>query len=168
MEKDKGTVDALKEISDFLDRPKLVSVGGQDYALAKLRPVDLADARDWVVNKRSARFMLANRHVPLDSDTRAKTLAAIECAPLSIYDVIQDPHGRLRMIFLSVTRLAATDRKQPLTMKELEAQLDPTTQDELYAFVMWISGCLPEPVSDQEADDDAPLSSQADTTASPP
>ncbi len=160
--------DALRELSEFCDRPKRVSIGDQEYEIAKLRPVDLADARDWVVSKRTARFMLATRHTPLDSATRAQTLAGIECAPLSIYDVIQDPHGRLRLIFLSVTRLAATNGKPSMTMKELEAQLDPTTQDELYAFVMWISGCLPEPVSDQEADDDAPLSSPSDTTASPP
>ena len=165
---EKKKADALKEISDFLDGPKMVMVGGKEYGLAKLRPVDLADARDWVVGKRSDRFMLANRHTPLDSATRAQVLAAIECAPLSIFDVIQEPHGRLRLIFLSVTRLAATNGKPPMTMAQLEKQLDPTTQDELYAFVMWVSGCLPEPTSDQGADDDAPLSSLADSTASPP
>lgn len=163
---DTKKADALKEISDFLDRPKLVIVGGKEYELAKLRPVDLADARDYVVTKRTWRFLDSCQTRFFDAPTRAQTIAAIECAPLSIYDVLQDPHGRLRLIWLSVTRLASSNGSPP-PMKQFEKQLDPMTENELYAFVMWISGIVPDPASDQEADEN-PLSSDEATTPSRP
>ncbi len=152
--------DGLAELAAFVDENKRVTVGGTEYELAKLRPIDLAEARNWIVKKRSEHLLETFRNTPIDPASFGAALAAIECTPLSVFEVTHHASGRLKLIHLSLTRAGGS-----MTLKGLEQNLEPLSQDKLYAYCMWISGCLdsPEPST---GDDDAPLSTPAVTTSS--
>lgn len=153
--------DGLAELAAFLDGPKRVNVDGKEYDLAKLRPIDLAEARNWLVQKRSEHLLATFRHTPIDPASFGQALAAIECTPISVFEVTHHASGRLKLIHLSMIRAGGT-----MDYRALEQDLDPMSQDELYAYCMWISGCLDTPVSAEGADDDAPLSTPPATTSS--
>jgi len=152
--------DALAKLSAFADGPRQVSVGGQLYDLCKLRPIDLAEARDFVVRMRIERHLTTTRHMTLEPAVRAQTMAAIECHPLSLYDVAADPLGRIKLIHASLVRAGAN-----LSVKQVQDNLEPTMQDQLYAYVLWISGVIESP--DLEEHEDGPLSTPTDSTVSP-
>jgi len=152
--------DALAKLAAFVDTTRQVSVGGQLYDLAKLRPIDLANARDYVVRMRIERHLNTTKNMNLEAAVRAQTMAAIECSPLSLYDVMADPIGRLHLLYSSLMRAGAN-----LSIKQVQDGIDPTMQDELYAYVLWISGVIKSP--DLEEHEDGPLSTPTDSTASP-
>jgi hypothetical protein len=151
--------DALREVSEWMDRPKTVEVGGQTYELTKLRPADLADARDYVVNRRIRRHLENTRGFAIDAMVRAQTIAAIECAPLSIYEVMADADGRIKLLHSSLSR---TDGFS-MTVSALREKMAPMVQNQLYAYVLWISGVGFAPGT--EEDEDGPLSSEPDMTS---
>jgi hypothetical protein len=153
--------DALGAMAAFIDDNRQVSVGGVKYELAKLRPIDLAAARDYVVQLRTERFIGTVQHKPFEPTIMAKAMAEIQCAPLSLFDVMQDPDGRIKLLHLSMTRAGA---KMPLM--RMQADFDATLQDELYAYVLWVSGVLPEPILDPSPDEADPTEAEATTVSS--
>lgn len=155
---EKTKADALGALATFLDESKSVMVGGQKFELSKLRPIDLAKARDYVVQTRVERHLGTTRYMNLEPTVRAKVLAELETAPLSLYDVMQDVEGRLKLIHLSVERAGAK-----MSLSNLREGLDPVNQDELFAYVLWISGVIDEPAGGEE---DGPLATPADTMPS--
>lgn len=153
--------DALGAMAAFIDDNRQVSVGAVKYDLAKLRPIDLAAARNYVVQRRTERFIGTVSTMPFEPTIMAKAMAEIQCAPLSLFDVMQDPDGRIKLLHLSMTRAGA---KMPLM--RMQADFDATLQDELYAYVLWVSGVIPEPILDPAPDDEADPTEEAATTVS--
>jgi hypothetical protein len=152
--------DALAGLAAFIgDTDRRVSVGGTLYELAKLRPSDLAKARNHVVKCRIERHVETTQFMNFEPLVRAKALAEIECAPLSLFDVMADPDGRIKLIHLSLSRAGT-----PMPLAKLGETLDPTLQDELYAYVLWVSGVIKEPTL--EDDPTRPPETPADMTAS--
>lgn len=153
---EKTKTDALAGLARFLTSPRQVSINGTKYGLAKLRPIDLANGRDYVVQRRIERHVETTRYMNFEPIVRAKALAEIECAPLSLYDVMQDPDGRLKLLFSSLTRGGTS-----ITLEDLRQKLDPIEADEIYAYVLWISGVIKEP--DITGDPAGPLGTSATT-----
>jgi hypothetical protein len=151
--------DAIAGLAAFITDNRQVSVGGKMYELAKLRPIDLATARNHVVQCRIERHVETTRFMNFEATVRAKALAEIECSPLSLFDVMADPDGRLKLIHLSLVRAGSG-----MTMRQMIDGLDPTLQDELYAYVLWVSGVIKEPTL--EEDTSLPQETPAVSTAS--
>ena len=158
---EKTKQDALGAMAAFIDDNRQVSVGGVKYELAKLRPIDLAEARNYVVKRRTERFIETTGTMPFEPTIMAKAMAEIQCAPLSLFEVMQDPDGRIKLLHLSMTRAGA---KMPLL--RMQADFDATLQDELYAYVLWVSGVIAEPILDPAVDEADPTEVPDATTVS--
>ena len=158
MSDEKKKKDALAGLASFIDDNRKVSVGGKLFELAKLRPSDLAEARNYIVRCRIELHAEITRYMNFEPAVRATAMAEIECAPLSLYDVMQHPDGRIKLIHLSLARAGS---QMPLLA--LRDALDPTMNDELYAYVLWISGVIEGPTLD--GDDANPPEAPTDTTA---
>lgn len=147
--------DALARLADFASDNRSIRVGDTDYELTKLKPIDLAVARDYVVDGRLKANIKSTGGMTFDAPTRAKMMAEIQCAPLSTWDLIQDPLGRIELLRLSLSRGGQTFTRAQV------GEINPVQQDELFAYCAWISGLLPEPgVPEGSAD---PLDSRATT-----
>lgn len=142
--------DALGHLARFINDPVTISVAGTRYTIAKLRPIDLARAREYMVAQRIRTFMDTTGNMPLEPSVRASALAEIQCTTISILDVMNDADGRL---FLLHASLAIAGFQT--TVEKLKNALDPIEADEIYAYVLWISGVLKTP--QLEADDADPL-----------
>lgn len=152
--------DALREVSEWMNLPKEVEVGGKAYELYKLSPADLVEARDYIVNRRVRRHLENTRGFNIDPSVRSQTLAAIECAPMSVFDVVHDADGRVKLLHLSASKGDGFS----MTVGAMNKNIKPMSQNESYAYVLWISGIGFAPGSQE--DEDGPLSPQKDTTSS--
>lgn len=147
--------DALARLADFASDNRSIRVGDTDYELTKLKPIDLAVARDYVVDARIKANVKSTGGMTFDPSTRAKMMAEIQCAPLSIWDLIQDPLGRIRLLHLSLDRGG-----HKFTIAQV-GEMDAVQKDTLFAYCAWISGVLLEPVAPEGSAD--PLDNRATT-----
>jgi hypothetical protein len=155
---EKGT-NQLRDIAAYLDAPKHIRVGDKDYDLVQLTVADLAAARDHVVDRRIHRYLSTVRGAALNDNVLAKTMAEIECAPLLTYDVIDDAEGRLKLLHLSLTRAGGS-----MTLDRMRADLKPMVHRQLFAYLLWISGCQDSPA--EGGDSESPLANSEAPTVS--
>lgn len=149
------TDEAVRELAAFASDNRSIRIGETDYELTKLRPSDLAKARDYVIDLRIKANVKSTGGMPWDPTTRAKMMAEIQCAPLTTFDLIQDPAGRIKLLHLSLVRGGYKGKIEEVG--EMEAVL----QDELFAYCAWISGLFPEPIDPEGSAD--PLETTATT-----
>lgn len=108
-------------------------MGDKTIALAKLSPGDQADAGEFLVRQRYARAEAGTGTMPITIEARAKMLADIANAPITIADVMDDPMGRLKMIELSAKRA-----KNPVPFEALKANLGGVPQRVMTQAILWM------------------------------
>lgn len=149
------TDEAVRELAAFASDNRSIRIGDTDYDLSKLRPSDLAKARDYVVDLRIKANVASTGRMTFEPTLRAKMMAEIQCAPLTTFDLIQDAAGRIKLLHLSLIRGGYKGTIEHVG--EMEAVL----QDELFAYCAWISGLFPEPIEPESSAD--PLETTATT-----
>lgn len=149
------TDEAVRELAAFASENRSIRIGDKDYELSKLRPIDLAVTRDYVVDRRIKANVESTRRMSFDPTTRAKMMAEIQCTPLTTFDLIQDASGRIKLLHLSLVRGG-----HKVTIEEV-GDMEAVLQDELFAYCAWISGILIEPIVPEGSAD--PLETAATT-----
>lgn len=152
----KDTDEAVRALADFASDNRSIRIGDTDYELSKLRPSDLAKARDYVVDLRIKANVKSTGGMTFHPTMRAKMMAEIQCAPLTTFDLIQDSGGRIKLLHLSLVRGG-----HKVTIEQV-GDMEAVLQDELFAYCAWISGILPEPIEPEGGAD--PLETTATTS----
>ena len=134
----------------------------------RLRPGDLADATEFMLQARMDRQMQSavKTNLALDQvrDMHARTLAIVQCTSISAYDVVCDPTGRIKLCQLALNRAGG----KPMTFKDTKDRLAHVDLDEFFYSLCLLSGVykLPDPKEAEKKAD--PLgTAEATPTATP-
>lgn len=137
-------------LQDIADVAETVSIGGKDFKLAPLRPVDIAEAAVFVRSERRNEFLRGIRMEAaiLPPAVIAETLSAIQCKAVTLTDVLDDWNGRLKLLHLSIRR-AGDAMKYDALCKDI----DPVNHNILLDVLLWVSGLI----KPEQAGDPVPL-----------
>lgn len=106
----------------------------------RLRPADLAEATDFIYTRRTARHMQAAVKTELALETvrdmHARSLSMIQCGNVSVYDVVCDPMGRIKLCQLAMSRAGTR-----WTFEQVKDRLAHVDLDEFFFKLCELSGC---------------------------
>lgn len=135
------------ELSGLADTTVTVMVAGEAIPLKRLRPIDLAQATEFV---RQRRLADADKTLPWNAivaESRGAVLAKIACTPVTIFECLDDWHGRMKLIHVAVRRAGRN-----LSFEELADKLDPIGADEFFWLLAELSGIAKRPKEAPPAD----------------
>lgn len=129
----------LNDVIDARGGVYSLPLGEKQIRLAKLSLGDQADACEFLIRQRYARAEAGTGTMPITIEARAKMLADISCAPITIADVMDDPMGRLKLIELSARRA-----KNPVPFEALKNGLSPVEPGFVTRAILWILHLVPD------------------------
>lgn len=130
----------MTELSDLTDMPVTLMLGGEAVQMAKLSPDDIAEASE---DLRARRIAAAYKAIPFNlvsQDLIAATLSKIACSPVTPSEIIDDPRGRLMMVYLSMKRAGSS-----LKLAEVSAKLEALPNNDFFWCLAELSGVASRP-----------------------
>lgn len=147
---DVNVVESAENLSDAIDPPITVKLGGKPYKLSPLTPFDFAEAeRSYIVDNLNS-FLEQTRIVKgifLPDSTRGLAIAEIMSRTIGLDEVIETFRGRLHLVYLSLKKLT------PGITLESMASIDAMDLNTLSQIVYHITGI----VARKEEDSKDPL-----------
>jgi len=139
--------DVQESLADLADVPMTISVGGTDYPIRKLRPIDLAEASEWVVTERKNKYLKNATVNEVLNPLHAEVLSRLELSTLDAHGLCHDPIGRMKLVELAMRRAGSK-----MTYAQIVNDLDPQHSSMLFRKLCVVSGLLPSKSGDECSD----------------
>jgi hypothetical protein len=151
----------LKDLEAVADAPDMVvAIGGQEYPIAPLRPIDIVKAQKFLNAERRKEFCQSCRgQNPLPEAVMADTLARMACQPVTLSNLLDNWEGRLMLLHLSLVRGGHS-----ITFKALCETMGPIEHQQLIAAMEHVTGLRPAADTDGDGPPTISASSSADPT----
>lgn len=150
------TEQALRAMADV---PMTLSVSGKDYPICKLGPGDLAACQEFVATERKRRYMASATLNEYMLPLHAQVLAKLECEPVSIGVLPNDPAGRMRLCYIALKKGGWQG-----TFEDLGRELDHEANWEFFQKLCVISGIFQQTPKGETDTPSDPTEPTPDTT----
>ena len=138
-----GDAEQMRAASDGVILIPMVRDDGSfdEIECKRLRPGDLADATQFIYKQRSKRHMdmAATTNMALETvrDMHARALSMIQCTTVSVFDVVCDGEGRVKLAQLTINRAGG----KQWTFEEVKARVAHIDLDDFFWKLCELSGC---------------------------
>lgn len=94
----------VNELMEVVGGKRTIKVGEEEITLAPLEVGDIADASEFLLQIRANRFMKNPLCATMNDDVKGKAIAEIFGQKVSVFDLVDDRTGAIKLLELSMIR----------------------------------------------------------------